>query len=69
MVRPGGAEVDVPIEQVQLGDIVVVRAGEKVATDGRITEGQSSLDAITVKGGYTPDIIEVKHGEPVQLSF
>ncbi|MEJ7666926.1 MAG: hypothetical protein WKG07_49190 [Hymenobacter sp.] len=38
VVRPGGQEVDVPIEQVQLGDVVVVRPGEKVATDGVITE-------------------------------
>jgi Cu+-exporting ATPase len=63
VVRPGGAEVDVPIEQVQLGDIVVVRPGEKVATDGRITEGQSSLDEAMLTGESLP--VEKKTGDPV----
>ncbi|MDQ2794635.1 MAG: heavy metal translocating P-type ATPase, partial [Bacteroidota bacterium] len=63
VVRPGGAEVDIPIEQVQLGDIVVVRPGEKVATDGRITEGQSSLDEAMLTGESLP--VEKKTGDPV----
>ncbi|WP_216680557.1 heavy metal translocating P-type ATPase [Hymenobacter siberiensis] len=63
VVRPGGAEVDVPIEQVQLGDIVVVRPGEKVATDGRITEGQSSFDEAMLTGESLP--VEKKTGDPV----
>ncbi|MET4075929.1 heavy metal translocating P-type ATPase [Hymenobacter sp. UYCo722] len=63
VVRPDGAEVDVPIEQVQLGDIVVVRPGEKVATDGRITEGQSSLDEAMLTGESLP--VEKKTGDPV----
>ena len=63
VVRPDGAEVDVPIEQVQLGDIVVVRPGEKVATDGLITEGQSSLDEAMLTGESLP--VEKKAGDPV----
>jgi Cu+-exporting ATPase len=63
VARPGGAEVDVPIEQVQLGDIVVVRPGEKVATDGRITEGHSSLDEAMLTGESLP--VEKKTGDPV----
>ena len=63
VVRPGGAEVDVPIEQVQLGDIVVVRPGEKVATDGRITEGQSSLNEAMLTGESLP--VEKQTGDPV----
>jgi Cu+-exporting ATPase len=54
VVRPDGAEVDVPIEQVQLGDIVVVRPGEKVATDGLITEGSSALDEAMLTGESLP---------------
>lgn len=50
VVRPDGAEVDVPIEQVQLGDLIVVRPGEKVATDGLITEGSSALDEAMLTG-------------------
>lgn len=60
---PGGAEVDVPIEQVQLGDIVVVRPGEKVATDGLITEGQSAVDEAMLTGESLP--VEKKTGDPV----
>ncbi|WP_324679905.1 heavy metal translocating P-type ATPase [Hymenobacter sp. GOD-10R] len=54
VVRPDGAEVDVPIEQVQLGDLVVVRPGEKVATDGLITEGSSALDEAMLTGESLP---------------
>ena len=54
VVRPDGAEVDVPIEQVQLGDIVMVRPGEKVATDGLITAGSSSLDEAMLTGESLP---------------
>lgn len=54
VVRPDGAEIDVPIEQVQLGDIVLVRPGEKVATDGLITEGSSSLDEAMLTGESLP---------------
>jgi Cu+-exporting ATPase len=63
LARSDGAEVDVPIEQVQLGDIVVVRPGEKVATDGLITEGYSSLDEAMLTGESLP--VEKKAGDPV----
>ena len=63
VVRPDGAEVDVPIEHVQLGDLVVVRPGEKVATDGLITEGQSSLDEAMLTGESLP--VEKQAGDPV----
>ncbi|MFD2784173.1 heavy metal translocating P-type ATPase [Hymenobacter rubripertinctus] len=63
VVRPDGQQVDVPIEQVQLGDIIVVRPGEKVATDGRITEGQSSLNEAMLTGESLP--VEKKTGDPV----
>ncbi|MDO7854513.1 heavy metal translocating P-type ATPase [Hymenobacter convexus] len=63
VVRPDGAEVDVPIEQVQLGDIVVVRPGEKVATDGLITEGTSALDEAMLTGESLP--VQKQVGDPV----
>ncbi len=63
VVRPDGAEVDVPIGQVQLGDLVLVRPGEKVATDGLITEGQSSLDEAMLTGESLP--VAKKTGDPV----
>ncbi|HEX8348913.1 MAG TPA: heavy metal translocating P-type ATPase, partial [Hymenobacter sp.] len=63
VVRPGGQEVDVPIEQVQLGDVVVVRPGEKVATDGIIQEGHSAVDEAMLTGESLP--VEKKEGDPV----
>ncbi|TDN36204.1 copper-translocating P-type ATPase [Hymenobacter sp. UV11] len=59
----GTQEVDVPIEQVQLGDVVVVRPGEKVATDGVIQEGHSSLDEAMLTGESLP--VEKKAGDAV----
>jgi len=47
-------EEDIPIEQVQLGDIVVVRPGEKVPVDGEIVEGRSTLDESMVTGESLP---------------
>ncbi|HJX12149.1 MAG TPA: heavy metal translocating P-type ATPase, partial [Dehalococcoidales bacterium] len=49
-----GKEEDIPIEQVQLGDIVVVRPGEKVPVDGEIIEGRSTLDESMVTGESIP---------------
>ncbi len=63
VVRPGGQEVDVPIEQVQLNDIIVVRPGEKVATDGIIEEGHSAVDEAMLTGESLP--VEKKAGDSV----
>ncbi len=49
-----GVEEDIPIEAVQLGDIVVVRPGEKVPVDGKIIEGNSSLDESMLTGESLP---------------
>ncbi len=49
-----GRELDVPIEQVLVGDTVVVRPGEKVPVDGVIIDGESSLDESMVTGESLP---------------
>jgi Cu+-exporting ATPase len=49
-----GAEVEVPIEEVLPGDDVVVRPGEKVAVDGEIVEGQSTIDESMLTGESIP---------------
>ncbi len=59
----GFQEVDLPIEQVQLGDVVVVRPGGKVATDGVLTEGQSAVDEAMLTGESLP--VEKHVGDPV----
>jgi Cu+-exporting ATPase len=47
-------EMEVPIEEVQLNDIVVVRPGEKIPVDGNIIEGRSTIDESMVTGESLP---------------
>ena len=49
-----GQEQDVPIEDVRLGDLVIVRPGEKVPVDGEIAEGRSAIDESMVTGESIP---------------
>jgi len=49
-----GKEVDIPVEQVQIGEILRVRPGEKIPVDGQITEGESSIDESMVTGESMP---------------
>ena len=59
----GGQEIDVPIEQVLVGDEVLVRPGEKVATDGMILTGRSAVDESMLTGESLP--AEKKEGDNV----
>jgi Cu+-exporting ATPase len=54
LVRPDGTEQDVPLEQVQAGDLLRVRPGEKVPVDGMVTEGVSSVDESMITGEPIP---------------
>ncbi|WP_312198571.1 heavy metal translocating P-type ATPase [Anaerospora hongkongensis] len=58
-----GEEVDVPIEAVLVGDVIVVRPGEKVPVDGVITEGTSTLDESMLTGESIP--VDKKAGDEV----
>ncbi|MGQ9571661.1 MAG: heavy metal translocating P-type ATPase, partial [Dehalococcoidia bacterium] len=58
-----GQEVDIPIEQVAPGDIVVVRPGEKIPVDGVVLEGRSAVDESMISGESIP--VEKAPGAPV----
>ncbi|MEN6349392.1 MAG: heavy metal translocating P-type ATPase [Syntrophomonas sp.] len=58
-----GMEKDIPIEEVDLGDLVVVRPGEKVPVDGKIVEGNSALDESMLTGESLP--VDKKAGDLV----
>src|SRR5690606_37328376 len=62
-VLRGGAEVQVPVGELVVGDRFVVRPGEKVATDGVVEEGTSAVDASLLTGERVP--VEVGPGGPV----
>jgi Cu+-exporting ATPase len=53
-VEPDGAEADVPLEQVRVGDLLRVRPGEKVPIDGVVVEGRSHVDESMVTGEPLP---------------
>jgi Cu+-exporting ATPase len=54
VVRDGGEQVDVPIEQVRAGDVVVVRPGERLPVDGEIVSGSSAVDESMLTGESLP---------------
>ena len=49
-----GAEEEVPVEALMVGDLLVVRPGEKIATDGIVTEGHSAVDESMITGESLP---------------
>jgi len=62
-VNRGGKEIEVPVEEVVPGDILFVRAGEKIPVDGVITEGASSVDESMLTGESMP--VSKKAGDAV----
>ncbi|MFH8373484.1 heavy metal translocating P-type ATPase [Streptomyces cyaneofuscatus] len=62
-VLRGGREVTVPTAELQVGDRFVVRPGEKIATDGKVVEGSSAVDASMLTGESVP--VEVTTGDSV----
>jgi len=59
-VEQMGLEIDLPIAQVKVGDIVVVRPGEKIAVDGEVISGQATVDQSAITGESMP--IEAANG-------
>ncbi len=49
-----GQELELPVEDVRLGDLVIVRPGEKIPVDGVVVEGQSSVDESMLTGESLP---------------
>ncbi|WP_405149177.1 heavy metal translocating P-type ATPase [Nocardia salmonicida] len=61
-VLRGGVETRIPVEQLAVGDEFIVRPGEKIATDGVITEGTSAVDASMLTGESVPVEVGVDDG-------
>ncbi|HSD50095.1 MAG TPA: HAD-IC family P-type ATPase, partial [Candidatus Methylomirabilis sp.] len=58
-----GVETDIPVEDVRIGDLVVVRPGEKVPVDGVVRLGASAVDESMLTGESIP--VEKQSGDPV----
>lgn len=58
-----GVETEVPVDDVRVGDVVMVKPGEKVPVDGVVVEGRSTLDESMLTGESLP--VEKKPGDPV----
>lgn len=54
VVRPDDTHEQVPIEQVKHGDVILVKPGEKIAVDGRVTSGSSYVDESLLSGEPVP---------------
>jgi Cu+-exporting ATPase len=58
-----GKEVDLPVEEVLVGDTVIVRPGEKIPVDGEVTDGASAVDESMITGESMP--VEKRAGDEV----
>ena len=63
LVRREGREVEIPVAEIQVGEVFIVRPGESVATDGVVVAGASSVDQSPVTGESVP--VVKGPGDPV----
>lgn len=58
-----GAEAEIAVDEVRVGDVVITRPGEKIAVDGVVVDGRSTVDESMLTGESLP--VEKKPGDPV----
>jgi heavy metal translocating P-type ATPase len=63
VLAPDGSQRRIPVQQLQAGDVFVVRPGEKIAADGTVVFGQSAVDRSMMTGESAP--AEIGEGDPV----
>ena len=63
VVHEGGHQMEMPIASVQVGNLLLVKPGEQIATDGTVTTGSSFVDESMISGEPIP--VEKKQGDPV----
>jgi P-type Cu+ transporter len=62
-IERSGEEVEVPVRELAIGDVMIVRPGEKIPTDGEVVEGESHVDESIATGESIP--VEKSPGAPV----
>ena len=63
VINEGGQQIEMPIASVKVGDILLVKPGEKIAVDGTVKSGSSFVDESMISGEPIP--LEKKNGEKV----
>jgi Cu+-exporting ATPase len=63
VVIENGKEIEVPIDEVEIGDIILVKPGEKIPVDGVVSEGNTSIDEAMLTGESMP--VDKKAGDKV----
>jgi Cu+-exporting ATPase len=63
VVVRGGKELEVPLEDVQVGDVVIAKPGEKIAVDGIVVDGMTAVDESMLTGESLP--VDKRVGDPV----
>ena len=54
LIEKGGKEIEIPIKEVKVGDIIIMKPGQKIPVDGRIISGQSTVDESMISGESIP---------------
>jgi Cu+-exporting ATPase len=62
-INEDGSEIDIPLEHVQVGDVLRIRPGEKVPVDGTVVDGTSSVDESMISGEPIP--VKKQQGDKV----
>jgi len=62
-VLRNGKEIEIPISEVKIGDVIIVKPGEKIPTDGIVVKGESSVDESMISGESLP--VDKLKGSPV----
>ncbi len=63
IVKRDGKEMEIPVEEIQVGDIFIVKPGQSIPTDGEVIRGTSSVNEAPITGESMP--VEKKVGDPV----
>ncbi len=63
LVRRNGAELQIPVEEVLVGDVIIVRSGDSIPVDGKVISGRASVDQSALTGESVP--VEKAPGDPV----
>ena len=62
-VMRSGQELDLPVDEISVGDVVIARPGERIAVDGIVIDGRSAVDESMITGESLP--VDKKPGDPV----